>query len=67
MINIYVTPFPPVDDYEFRIEKPFLHPNGEKTKVTSIICDQQNGVKKARNDLQDSIEMNGTMNTQKLK
>ena len=57
VINVYVTPFPPVDDYEFRIEKPFLHPNGEKTKVTSIICDQQNGVKNIESILQDSIEM----------
>ena len=57
VINIYVTPFPPVDDYEYRIEKPFLHPNGEKTKVTSIICDQQNGVKKLETILQDSIEI----------
>src|SRR3954454_17964132 len=57
VINVYVTPFPPVDDYEFRIEKPLLHPNGEKTKVTSIICDQQNGVKNIESVLQDSIEM----------
>ena len=35
VLNIYVTPYPPVDDYQFRIEKPFLLPKGEKTKVTS--------------------------------
>lgn len=57
VINIYVTPFPPVDDYEFRIKKPFLHPNGEKTKVTSIICDQQNGVRPVESIFQDSIQM----------
>src|SRR3954466_13548525 len=45
VINIYVTPYPPVDDYLFRIEKPLLHPNGEKTKLTSVISDLQNGVK----------------------
>lgn len=57
VINLYITPFPPVDDYEFRIAKPFLHPNGEKTKVTSIICDQQNGVSLVESIFQDSIEM----------
>ena len=57
VINIYITPFPPVDDYEFRIEKPFPHPKGEKTKVTTIICDQQNGVKKVEAIFHDPIEM----------
>lgn len=45
VVTIYVTPYPPVDDYQFRIEKPLLHPNGEKTKLTSVISDRQNGVK----------------------
>lgn len=43
VLNIYVTPYPPVDDYQFRIEKPFLFPKGEKTKVTSLICERQHG------------------------
>lgn len=38
--NIYVSPFPPVDDYEFRIEKPFLHPVTKKTIVSSMIIDR---------------------------
>lgn len=43
--NIYITPYPPVDDYEFLIEKPILHPKGEKTIVKSIICDRQHRVR----------------------
>lgn len=43
LVNIYVTPYPPVDDYEFRIEQPFFYPKGEKTKVTTLICDRANG------------------------
>lgn len=37
--NIYVTAYPPVDDYEFRIEKPYIHPN-QKTSVTSTIIER---------------------------
>ena len=57
VINIYVTPFPPVDDYEFRIEKPILHPKGEKTKVTSIICDRQSGLKNIESIFPELIDM----------
>ena len=56
VINIYVTPFPPVDDYEFRIEKPILHPKGEKTKVTSIICDRQSGLKNIESIFPEPID-----------
>ncbi|MBU8879383.1 rhomboid family intramembrane serine protease [Bacillus sp. FJAT-29790] len=42
VLNIYVTPYPPVDDYEFRVEKPFIIPGNEKTKVNSVICDRTN-------------------------
>lgn len=42
VLNIYITPYPPVDDYEFRLEKPLVHPKGEKTKVKTVICDRQN-------------------------
>jgi rhomboid protease GluP len=55
VINIYVTPYPPVDDYQFRIEKPLLHPNGEKTKLTSVICDRQNGIQNLETLFDDSI------------
>ncbi|WP_428909112.1 rhomboid family intramembrane serine protease [Niallia sp. Krafla_26] len=48
VFNIYVTPYPPVDDYEFRIHKPAVHPK-KKAKVTSIICDAQNGVQNLAN------------------
>ena len=35
--NIYISPFPPVDDYQFRLEKPFSHPDGNKTTVQSFL------------------------------
>lgn len=37
VLNVYVTPFPPVDEYEFRIGKPFLLEEGKKTSVTSLL------------------------------
>lgn len=37
IINLYVTPFPPVDDYQYRIEKAFQIPGNEKTYVTTIL------------------------------
>lgn len=40
LINLYVSAYPPVDDYEFRIEKPFIQEGNEKTRVTSIILDR---------------------------
>ena len=40
VINIYVTPYPPVDDYEFRINEPYQLPSNGKTKVQSIIFDR---------------------------
>ena len=55
VMNIYVTPYPPVDDYQFRIEKPLLHPKGEKTKLTSVISDRQNGVKDIETVIGSSI------------
>lgn len=39
VMNIYVSAFLPVDDYEFRIEKPYIHPSN-KTFVTSTIIDR---------------------------
>ncbi len=35
--NIYVSPYPPVDDYEFRLAEPFVLPEGKKTAVSSIL------------------------------
>ncbi|MEH7345528.1 rhomboid family intramembrane serine protease [Bacillus sp. JJ1532] len=40
VINLYISAYPPVDDYEFRIEKPFIQADKEKTRVTSIIFDR---------------------------
>jgi rhomboid protease GluP len=37
LLNIYVSQFPPVDEYEYRLAKPFLYPDGKKTKVTSLL------------------------------
>jgi rhomboid protease GluP len=39
IINIYVTPYPPVDDYEFRIEEPFSHPKAKNTKITTFLLE----------------------------
>lgn len=40
VVNIYISEFPPVDEYEFRIEKPYVHPEGNKTAVSSILFAQ---------------------------
>lgn len=40
MLNVYVSMYPPVDDYEFRISKPFVEPNRNKTAVSTLIFDQ---------------------------
>lgn len=37
LLNIFVSPFPPVDDYEYRLEKPFTYPEGNKTSVRTIL------------------------------
>jgi rhomboid protease GluP len=37
MVNIYVSQFPPVDDYDTQLTTPFVHPEGNKTKVSSIL------------------------------
>ncbi|KAB2338516.1 rhomboid family intramembrane serine protease [Cytobacillus depressus] len=42
VLNLYISAFPPVDDYEFRIEKPFIPQENEKTKVNSIIFERNN-------------------------
>ncbi|WP_394232952.1 rhomboid family intramembrane serine protease [Niallia oryzisoli] len=55
VLNIYVTPYPPVDDYENYINQPLLHPKGEKTKITSLICDRQNQVQTIEAFMNESI------------
>ncbi|MFZ7945395.1 rhomboid family intramembrane serine protease [Neobacillus sp. 19] len=37
VMNIYVSQFPPVDEYEYRISKPFVYPEGNKTSVSTIL------------------------------
>ncbi|MFK9093287.1 rhomboid family intramembrane serine protease [Bacillus salipaludis] len=37
VVNIYISQFPPVDEYEYRIAKPFVYPEGNKTMVSSIL------------------------------
>lgn len=39
IVNIYVTTYPPVDDYEFRIEEPFFYPEWKKTQVTTFLLE----------------------------
>lgn len=58
VINIYVSAYPPVDDYEFRIAEPFSHPSSSKTKVKTIICDKghyEEGLQQLGSILHDSI------------
>ncbi|WP_313798283.1 rhomboid family intramembrane serine protease [Cytobacillus sp.] len=58
VINFYVTPHPPVDDYEFRIKEPFQFPSNGKTKVQSIIFDRahyEQGFQKAEGIFHDSF------------
>ncbi|WP_066257617.1 rhomboid family protein [Neobacillus drentensis] len=40
VVNIYVSQFPPVDEYEFRLAKPFIFPDGNKTMVSSFLFAQ---------------------------
>lgn len=37
VMNLYICPYSPVDDYEFRLAEPFVFSNEGKTKVTSIL------------------------------
>ncbi len=41
VLNLYISSYEPVDDYSF-IEKPFLFPRGERTRVISKIVERQN-------------------------
>ncbi|MDQ0213870.1 rhomboid protease GluP [Oikeobacillus pervagus] len=40
ILNIYVSTYPPVDDYESRIKEPFVFPKGNKTIVSTIILSE---------------------------
>lgn len=37
LYNVFVSQFPPVDEYEYRLAKPFTFPEGNKTSVHSIL------------------------------
>ncbi|EKN66272.1 serine protease of Rhomboid family, contains TPR repeats [Neobacillus bataviensis LMG 21833] len=37
VVNIYISQFPPVDEYQYRIANPFVYPEGNKTTVSSIL------------------------------
>jgi rhomboid protease GluP len=37
VFNIYVSQYPPVDEYEFRLQKPYINQEGQKTTLTSIL------------------------------
>lgn len=42
LLNIYVSTYPPVDDYEYRIEKPLIIKNNRKTTMSTIIFENSN-------------------------
>jgi rhomboid protease GluP len=37
VVNIYVSQFAPVDEYEYRLEAPFVLPDGKKTSVSTVL------------------------------
>ncbi|WP_245671053.1 rhomboid family intramembrane serine protease [Pseudobacillus wudalianchiensis] len=37
VINLYLSPYPPIDEYEAYIKEPVYFPKGERTKVMSIL------------------------------
>lgn len=41
VLNLYISAYPPVDDYESQVEEPFVHPVSKKTVVTSRIIDRE--------------------------
>ena len=57
VFTIYLTPYPPVDEYEFRIEEPVIHPKGDHTKVTSVIGDRNSGIQNIEKALDTSFHL----------
>lgn len=45
VLNIYITPLPPVDDYDFNI-KPYTEPRKGKVKVNSLLIESSNILEK---------------------
>lgn len=75
VLNLYFTAYPPVDDYHYRIEKPFINPQTSKTKVNSVIFERENlplSMEKVSDLFQDTIsfsipEENIDQETERLK
>ncbi|MFB6465816.1 rhomboid family intramembrane serine protease [Cytobacillus sp. Hz8] len=44
VLNLYFSEYPPVDDYQFRMEKPFINPQSNKTQVESILFTRENQI-----------------------
>ncbi|MDQ0269441.1 rhomboid family protein [Cytobacillus purgationiresistens] len=40
MLNIYVSGYPPVDDYTDKVYQPYQHPKNDKTTVKTILMDR---------------------------
>ncbi|MFE8702473.1 rhomboid family intramembrane serine protease [Cytobacillus sp. FJAT-54145] len=61
VLNVYVSAFVPVDDYEYIIQKPFDHPRLKKIKVDSLLVSRQSYrdvIHRIENLFDDSINLN---------
>ncbi|MEH7111920.1 rhomboid family intramembrane serine protease [Neobacillus niacini] len=60
VVNIYISQFPPVDDYEYRLENPYVFPQGKKTIVGSVLLtsDQyESGLKVLSEKLEQEVSL----------
>lgn len=58
ILNIYISQFPPVDDYEYRLAQPFSYPEGNKTIVRTVLVtgkDYETGLKQLSATFQAKI------------
>lgn len=61
VVNIYVSTYPPVDDYEFRLQRPITFQPSEKTSMSTIIFESSNyndAVKNFNNKLGCNFSLN---------
>lgn len=61
VLNVYFSAYPPVDDYEFRLEKPYQNPEFAKVEVNSILVDRAKGLqalKQIERIFEDTVEVN---------
>ncbi|WP_210365932.1 rhomboid family intramembrane serine protease [Bacillus sp. REN3] len=42
LLNVYFSAYPPVDDYEFRLEEPYRYSDSSKVTIESILIDRAN-------------------------